>query len=202
MTESENDLYVLDGDLNVIGEVRGMGVDQRVYAVRYVGDEAYIVTFRQIDPFHTIDLSDPENPEELGELELPGFPTYLHPLGEDRILGIGQEDGKVKAVTFDISDRENPVVEDDAILDERWSAVSDSHHAFLHDEKHEVFFLPTERGGYVFGYEDELTEKAFVETEGPAVRATYLDDYLYVFGEEELVVVDERTWEEERRVDL
>jgi uncharacterized secreted protein with C-terminal beta-propeller domain len=200
--ESENDLYVLDGDLDVIGEVQGMGVDQRVYAVRYVGDEAYVVTFRQIDPFHTIDLSDPENPKELGELELPGFSTYLHPLSEDRVLGIGEENGKVKAVTFDISDRENPTVEDDVILDEHWSVVADTHHAFLIDEKHGVFFLPTASGGYVFDYEDGLEQQMFVETETPAVRATYLDDYLYVFGEEELVVVDEQTWEEERRVDL
>ncbi|WP_256391927.1 beta-propeller domain-containing protein [Natronoarchaeum rubrum] len=200
--ESENDLYVLDGELDVVGEVQGMGVDQRIYSVRYVGDEAYLVTYRQIDPFYTVDLSDPEDPEIMGELKLPGFSTYLHPLSEDRVLGIGQQDGEVKAVTFDISDRSNPTVEDDAILDARWSAISETHHAFLLDERHGVFFLPTENGGYVYDYEDGLTREMVVETDGPAVRATYLDDYLYVFGQQELVVVDETTWEEERRVDL
>jgi len=200
--ESENDLYVLDGELDVVGEVRGMGVDQRIYSVRYVGDEAYLVTYRQIDPFYTVDLSEPEDPEIMGELKLPGFSTYLHPLSEDRVLGIGEEDGEVKAVTFDISDRENPTVEDEAILDARWSAISETHHAFLLDERHGVFFLPTEQGGYVYDYEDGLARETVVETDGPAVRATYLDDYLYVFGQQELVVVDETSWEEERRVDL
>ncbi|GAA0665243.1 beta-propeller domain-containing protein [Natronoarchaeum mannanilyticum] len=200
--ESENDLYVLDDELDVTGEVQGMGVDQRIYSVRYVGDEAYLVTYRQIDPFYTVDLSEPENPEIMGELKLPGFSTYLHPLSEDRVLGIGQEDGDVKAVTFDISDRSNPQVEDEAILDARWSAISESHHAFLLDERHGVFFLPTDRGGYVYDYEDGLARETVVETDGPAVRATYIDDYLYVFGQQELVVVDETTWEEERRVDL
>jgi len=200
--DSENDLYVLDDELDVVGEVQGMGVDQRIYSVRYVGDEAYLVTYRQIDPFYTVDLSEPEDPEIVGELKLPGFSTYLHPLSEDRVLGIGQEDGDVKAVTFDISDRANPAVEDEAILDARWSAISESHHAFLLDERHGVFFLPTDRGGYVYDYEDGLTRETVVETDGPAVRATYLDDYLYVFGQQELVVVDETTWEEERRVDL
>ncbi|MCU4973637.1 beta-propeller domain-containing protein [Halobacteria archaeon AArc-m2/3/4] len=200
--DSENDLYVLDGDLETVGEVVGMGVDERIYSVRYEGDTAYVVTFREIDPFHVIDVSDPGNPELQGELKLPGFSTYMHPLGEDRVLGIGEERGNVKAVIFDASDPENPVVEDDAVLDDRWSAVRDSHNAFLIDERHGVFFLPGSDGGHVFAYEDGLERVTTVETDGPALRAMYLEDYLYVFGEAELVVVDETTWEEETYLDL
>ncbi|WP_207586710.1 beta-propeller domain-containing protein [Halomontanus rarus] len=200
--DSENDLYVLDGDLETVGEVVGMGVDERIYSVRYEGDTAYVVTFREIDPFHVIDVSDPENPELQGELKLPGFSTYMHPLGEDRVLGIGEEAGNVKAVIFDASDPENPVVEDDAVLEDRWSAVRNSHNAFLIDERHGVFFLPGSEGGHVFAYEDGLERVTTVETDGPALRAMYLDDYLYVFGEAELVVVDETTWEEETYLDL
>lgn len=200
-TESENDLYVLDEELEVVGEVQGMGIDERIYSVRYVGDTAYVVTFKRIDPFHVVDLSNPENPELKGELKLPGFSSYLHPLSEDRVLGVGEEDGQVKAVVFDVSNPENPTVEDDYVLDERWSAVRESHHAFLIDRKHGVFFLPGRDGGYVFGYEDGLELKKVVDVER-AQRAIYLNDYLYVFGESEVVVVDETTWERVTTLEL
>lgn len=200
--ESENDLVVLDSDLDRVGAERGMGTGQEVFAARYQGDTAYLVTFRQVDPFHVIDLSEPTDPTEEGELELPGFSTYLHPLGGDRVLGIGEEEGSVKAVVFDASDPTDPVIEDEVILEDRWSAVRDSHTAFLVDERHGVFFLPGSEGGHVFAYEDSLDRVRTVETDGPALRAMYLEDYLYVFGDEELVVVDETTWEEEAYLDL
>jgi uncharacterized secreted protein with C-terminal beta-propeller domain len=221
-TDSENDLYVMDADdLSVTGSVQGMGVTERIYSVRYVGDEAYVVTFRRIDPFHVVDLSDPQNPTVEGELKLPGFSSYLHPLEDDRVLGIGEEDGKVKLVIFDVSDPSNPTIADERVLDRRFSAVADSHHAFLMDRRHGVFFLPTdgdrrvrpvleedgvaaERGGegYVFSYEDGLEEVTTVETEGPAKRAAYVGDHLYVFGESSLTVVDETTWEETARLNF
>jgi inhibitor of cysteine peptidase len=200
-TESENDLYVLDENLDVVGEVQGMGVDEQIYSVRYVGETAYVVTFKRIDPFHVVDLSDPENPEVKGELKLPGFSSYLHPLSENRVLGIGEEDGQVKAVVFDVSDPENPTVEDDYVLDERWSAIRQSHHAFLMDRKHGVFFLPGRESGYIFGYEDGLELQKVVDVER-AQRAIYLNDYLYVFGESEVVVVDETNWERVTTVTL
>jgi uncharacterized secreted protein with C-terminal beta-propeller domain len=200
-TESENDLYVLDSDLDVTGSVTGMGVTERVYSVRFVGDRGYVVTFRRIDPFHVLDLSDPANPTLEGELKLPGFSSYLHPLSEDRILGIGEEDGQVKAVVFDVSDPTDPTVADDFLLDDRFSAISQSHHAFLLDRKHEVFFLPGSDGGYVFSYADGLSVETHVDVAG-ARRAAYLNDYLYVFGRDEVAVVDERTWNRTTTVDL
>ncbi|MCT9095221.1 beta-propeller domain-containing protein [Haloarchaeobius sp. HME9146] len=190
---STNDLYTLDSSLSIQGSVEDMGVTERIYSVRFMGDTAYVVTFRQIDPFYVVDLSDSANPEVKGEVKLPGFSRYLHPIGEDRMLGIGQEDGQVKATVFDVSDPQNPTVAESKILDARWSAIAQTHHAFLHDPKHDVFFLPTERGGYVFG--EDLSQKTFVQTDTPATRAVYLDDYLYVFSESELVVVDENSWE-------
>ncbi|SDN00022.1 Secreted protein containing C-terminal beta-propeller domain [Halogranum gelatinilyticum] len=200
-TEIENDLYVLDSSLDRIGEVQGMGVDEQIYSVRYVGDTAYVVTFKRIDPFHVVNLSDPANPEVTGELKLPGFSSYLHPLSEDRVLGVGEENGQVKAVVFDVSDPANPVVEDDYVLDEHWSAVRESHHAFLMDRKHGVFFLPGQQGGYVFSYEDGLELESVVDVQG-AQRAIYLNDYLYVFGQDEVVVVDETSWERVATLEL
>ncbi|WP_435361453.1 beta-propeller domain-containing protein [Haloarchaeobius sp. DFWS5] len=197
---STNDLYTLNEDLSVAGSVEDMGVTERIYSVRFMGESAYVVTFRQIDPFYTIDLSDHANPEVKGEVKLPGFSRYLHPLGDDRMLGIGQEEGKVKATVFDVSDPNNPEVEHSKVLDARWSAVAQTHHAFLHDPEHDVFFLPTERGGYVFA--EDLSQQVFVETDMPATRAAYLDDYLYVFSDSELVVVDENSWDTVTEVDL
>jgi uncharacterized secreted protein with C-terminal beta-propeller domain len=214
--DSENDLYVLDEDLEVTGSVQGMGVTERIYSVRYAGDRAYVVTFRRVDPFHVVDLSDPTEPTVEGELKLPGFSRYLHPLSDDRVLGIGEENRQVKLVVFDVSDPADPTVETDRLLGERFSAVAESHHAFLIDRRHGVFFLPTngdggvrpvaeEDGdveahtggrGYVFDYENGLEEVTTVETAGPASRAAYVGDHLYVFGESSLTVVDEETWEE------
>lgn len=118
-TESENDLYVLDGDLSVVGSVQGMGLDERIYSVRFVDEEAYVVTFRRIDPFHVVDLSNPADPTVQGELKLPGFSSYLHPVAEDRVLGIGEEEGQVKVVLFDVSTPTDPTIADSTILDDR-----------------------------------------------------------------------------------
>ena len=198
--ESENDVYVLDGDLDRRGSVQGMGEGQRIYGVRFMGDRGYVITFRRVDPLHVLDLSDPDDPRETGELKLPGFSTYLHPLGEGQLLGVGEEDGDVKAVVFDVSDPEDPAVEDDYVLSDSWSAVSESHHAFLIDRRHEVFFLPGNRGGHVFGYGDgglELVRS--IDVAAPR-RAVYVNDYLYVVGREEIAVLDETTWDRVRTV--
>ena len=201
-TDSENDLYVLDESLEVTGSVTGMGVTERIYSVRYVGDEAYVVTFRRIDPFHVVDLSDPTNPTLEGELKLPGFSSYLHPLPGDRVLGIGEEDGKVKLVVFDVSEPSNPTIETDRILDARFSAVADSHHAFLMDRRHGVFFLPAGETAYVFNYTDGLSVETTVATGDRVQRTAYVGDYLYVFDDDSITVVDERDWERTSEVPL
>ncbi len=188
-----NDLYVLESDLEISGSVKDMGLDERIYSVRYIDDRAYVVTFRRIDPFHVIDLSDPENPELQGELKLPGFSSYLHPLGEDRVLGIGEEDFKLKAVIFDVSDASEPVIEDSMIVDSYSSEVNRDHHAFTIDPRHDVFFVPGSGKGYVLDYSDGLEKLETVDVEDPR-RARYVNDYLYVFGERELVVLDEEDW--------
>jgi uncharacterized secreted protein with C-terminal beta-propeller domain len=199
--ESVNDVDVLEtGNRSQVGTVTGMGEGQRVYGVRFVGDTGYVITFRQVDPLHVVDLSEPTDPEETGQLKLPGFSRYLHPLDDGRILGIGEQDGKVKAVVFDVSDPSDPKIDESRILDARFSAIERSHHAFTRDARHGVVFLPTERGGYVLS-EDDLSTVARVDVERPQ-RARYAGDHLYVFGREEVAVVDERTWNRTETVQL
>ncbi len=194
--DSTNDLYTLDATtLDRTGSVTAMGDDQRVYAVRYVEDTAYVVTYRQVDPLHVVDLSDPAEPVETGTLELPGYSSYLHPIDADTVLGIGEEDGKVKSVLFDVSDPRNPTSADSQVYDKRYSEISDTHHAFLIDRRHEVFVLPAGDAALAVDYTDgELTTRATIDTDRPVTRTRYVDESLYVFAGHTVTVVDETDW--------
>jgi len=105
-------------EYEVVGHVGGIAEDEQIWSARFMGDKAYLVTFRNIDPLWTIDLSDPTDPRVIGELEVPGVSTYIHPMGDDHLLTIGiagDDDGLEWGVTqisiFDVSDFSNPVLE-------------------------------------------------------------------------------------------
>jgi hypothetical protein len=109
----DNGIVVLDerdGKLEPVGELRGLGVDEQIQSVRWFDDLAVLVTFRQMDPLYTVDLSDPARPRQLGALKIPGFSAYLHPVGGDRLLGLGLDattQGQslgAQAAVFDIGD--------------------------------------------------------------------------------------------------
>jgi hypothetical protein len=115
--DSESIVTVLrptDGDLATIGQVTGLGLTEQIYAVRFMGTQAYVVTFRQTDPLYVVDLSDPTNPRVTGELKIPGYSAYLHPVGDGLLLGVGQdadEGGRTLGTQlslFDVSDPTNP----------------------------------------------------------------------------------------------
>jgi uncharacterized secreted protein with C-terminal beta-propeller domain len=80
-----------DATLKVTGTVGGLGNNERLYAVRFLGALGYVVTFNQIDPLYVLDLSDPVHPRQVGSLELNGFSSYLHDVGSGRLLGVGQD---------------------------------------------------------------------------------------------------------------
>lgn len=109
--DMENCLFLLDENLKVTGELAHIAVGESVYAARYLGDMAYFITYRNMDPLFAVDLSDEKNPRLIGELEITGFSEYLHFWGEDKLLGLGFEtDPKtgeqkgLKLVMFDMSD--------------------------------------------------------------------------------------------------
>lgn len=194
-SESANDVYVLDNNLNIAGSALNLGKGERVYSARFIGDRGYVVTFKQTDPFYILDLSNPKLPEVKGELKIPGYSSYLHPVAENRILGVGKEGSQVKLSLFDVTTAENPAKIDKYTLDEYWSEALSTHHAFLQDEKHKVLFIPGNKGGYIFSYDgDKLVLKKAV-SEVTAKRAVYINDYLYIVGDDKIVVVDEKTWE-------
>jgi len=192
---NENDVYVLNPDMRIIGSALGMGLDERIYSARFIGDKGYVVTFRETDPFYVLDLSNPANPTITGELKIPGYSSYLHPITNDLILGIGKEDANVKASLFDVSDPRNPVEASKYMLKEYWSDILNTHHAFLQDSRHEVFFLPGNEGGYVFSYKENDISLVKAVSDIRARRALFIDDYLYIFGDDEVVVLDETSWE-------
>lgn len=193
--ETINDVYVLDSNLEISGSVTDLGEGERVYSARFIGDKGYVVTFRETDPFYVFDLSDPKNPQKTGELKIPGYSSYLHPLADNIILGVGKEDSQVKVSLFDVSDPSQPKELDKYTLNEYWSDILDTHHAFLQDAKHEIFFLPGSTGGYIFSYENNKLQLTKALSEISAERAVYINDYLYIVGYDQLIVLDENTWE-------
>lgn len=153
-----NNVYVLDATditLPVLGSVENFAAGERIYAARFLGDKGYIVTFDKVDPLFVIDVSDPENPEIQGELEMPGYSTYLHPLDDDHIIGLGKaaeeaEEGDfawyqgLKLAVFDVSDATNPSLFDEEIIGSRGTsseALTD-HHAFTFDSESGLLALP------------------------------------------------------------
>lgn len=123
-----NALYVLNGKLEVIGKINNIAKDERIYSARFYGEYGYFVTYREMDPLFTVDLSNPEKPEIISELELPGFSDYLQGFGEDRLFGIGYGVAKkakdtyqrdaLKISMFNISDKDNVKEEQTLVLDD------------------------------------------------------------------------------------
>jgi hypothetical protein len=125
-----------DGNrLAAIGSVDGIGVGEQIYAVRFLGEVGYVVTFRQTDPLYTLDLRDPAAPKVTGELKLLGYSAYLHPLGSGQLLGIGQDataGGRSTGLAvslFDVTDPAAPARIDQAVVPDAWSSAEQDHHA-------------------------------------------------------------------------
>jgi len=203
--QSENDLYVLNDDLEIQGSVQGMADGQRVYAVRFIDDRGYVITYRQVDPLHVIDLSDSTTPEEVGTLKLPGFSEYLHPIGDDQLLGVGEsQDGTGKVVLFDVQDASTPQVADSLVLENTYStAVSDSHHAFMNDTAHQNAYIPAGDSMYILNYSERtLTQEEVVPAGQSAKRTRLYNDQVVVFSETQLTAFNRTSYRVENRVSL
>ncbi len=158
-TESTNNIYTLDKDLNILDELEGLAKDERIYSTRFMGDRLYLVTFKQVDPFFVIDLSNPNNIKELGELKIPGFSRYLHPYEDETIIGIGQdatETGRttgLKISLFDVSNVKKPKEIAKYTTESRYASSSAlyEHKAFLFSKEKNLLVIPA----YNYNYEDD-----------------------------------------------
>lgn len=194
-SETANDVYVLDPEMKIIGSVLDLGKTEKIYSARFIEDKGYVVTFRQTDPFYVIDLADPRDPKLAGELKIPGYSGYLHPVNKDKIIGVGMENSNVKISYFNVIDPKNPAEMDKYSLDEHWSEAVSNHHAFLMDSRHEIFFMPGGNGGYIFSYANNKLSLKKAVSGINSKRAIYINDYLYVIGDNKISVLDENTWE-------
>jgi uncharacterized secreted protein with C-terminal beta-propeller domain len=89
-----SDVFVLSAQgarLTPVGEVRGIAPGERIYAARFQGERGFVVTYKKVDPLFTLDLRVPQAPRIAGELKVPGFSTYIHPLGDGHLLTIGRD---------------------------------------------------------------------------------------------------------------
>ena len=149
-TNSLTTLKETEGLLKEEGKLTGLGKKgEEIKSVRFMGDKAYLVTFRNTDPLYTIDVSNPSNPKKVGELEVNGYSAYLHPVGEDKILGIGQDadaDGRrsgVKIELFDVSDFAYPTSLSHLLLGKKtYSAIEYNHKALAYRGSDMLFAFP------------------------------------------------------------
>lgn len=156
-------VVVLDNNLKQLGETAYLAKGEKMYSARFVGARAYLVTYKNIDPLYSIDLSDPENPKALGALKIPGYSTYLQPYDENHIIGFGFQTeetvrrnslGRVtstsakvtgmKMALFDVSDISNPkMISEEVIGDSKTnSTVLENHKALLLDKERNLLAIP------------------------------------------------------------
>ena len=155
--ESESSVTVFEQSgarLKPVGHVGGLGKGERIYSVRFVGDRGYVVTFRQVDPLYVLDLSDPSRPAVTGELKIPGYSSYMHPMGDGHLLTVGRDgtdEGQVLGVSlriFDVTDPRDPQETHKFDLTSgAWSGWSDAeydHHAFTFYAAKGLLTIPVE----------------------------------------------------------
>jgi inhibitor of cysteine peptidase len=180
-SDSTNNLFVLDMNLNTVGKLENLAQGESIYATRFMGDKVYLVTFRQVDPFFVIDTTNPTQPTVLGYLKIPGYSGYLHPYDATHIIGIGQENSTLKLSLFDVTDYSNPVEVAKYVVDADWSdsqALWD-HKAFLFEKSKNLLALPVTKNNYntisrVDVDPDSGVKEEYVESNGSYFQGAYV----------------------------
>lgn len=218
-------LTVLNESLETVGELRGIAPGEDIYAARFMGDTAYLVTFYQTDPLFVLDLSDPASPRVTGELKIPGFSNYLHPYAENLLIGIGTAGdengatGQLKISLFDVGNMQEPKEISAVVFDDRAfsdSAAQYNHHAYL-SLSDGTFAIPVTESGpltdphsfaCVLTVEDG--ELRVLETYSPdtathlaytVTRITYAGSTLFTLSDTALVAFDRGTGEQLARIE-
>ena len=174
-----------------------------MYSSRFIGNKAYLVTYKTIDPLFVIDLSNPSNPEVLGELKIPGYSTYLHPYDENHIIGIGMEteeqvyrdvNGRVISTTskivgmkmalFDVSNVNNPIQLSSTVIgDSRTtSAILTNPKALLFSKEKELIAIPVNNLAQDFEIADNFTTYSSLISSYTARQKNYVSEGYIVFN--------------------
>lgn len=208
-----NSLYVLDDQLNTVGSIEGVAKDEQVYSVRFDGPVGYFVTFKQVDPLFAVDLSDPTSPTVKSALKIPGFSTYLHPYGLDRLLGLGRDAtaaGRVsdmKLSMFDTVDPYNVTEKHVEKLDASYSSALHDHKAVFVDSDHNIIGFPISQGYLIYGYSDQegfALRKQFEQPDDDysSSRGLFIDKYLYLCSAANIGVYTLDTLEDVKQVPI
>ncbi len=152
--ESYSNVFVLNDNMETVGVLENLAPGERIYSVRFMGNRAYLVTYKQVDPLFAIDLTNPKNPKVLGELKIPGYSNYLHPYSENILIGFGRDtelnssgasvNKGLKISLFDVENPNAPKELDTFITGDRFSdsiALYD-HKAFLASKSKNLLSLP------------------------------------------------------------
>jgi inhibitor of cysteine peptidase len=160
---AKNNLYILDDKLQLAGKIEDIAPGERIYSVRFLGDRAYMVTFRDVDPLFVLDLKDPEAPKILGYMKIPGYSDYLHPYDENHLIGFGkdtielaQKDWQgneigtmpfyqgMKIALFDVTDVTHPIEKFKEVIGDRGtdSELLRNHKALLFAKEKNLFAFP------------------------------------------------------------
>lgn len=212
--DAATNLFVLDRDgqsLDTVGSVVGIGRGENTQSVRFLDDTAYIVTFRQVDPLFVVDLSDPTQPAVVGELVMPGFSTYLHPVDATHLigLGVGASPGSLKISLFDVSKPASPLQVDAVEIGGAgcytWSAAQWDHHAFSYFADRRILSIPvsswtwTLEGGsdgsdtlavYAVDPVAGFRELSRIDHDSPVSRSLRIGDRLYSISGTTVKIVD------------
>ena len=139
-----NSIYVLNSALNVVGKLEKFKMDENLYAVRFMGSKCYVVTAKQTDPFFVIDMSNPAAPKIAGQLKIPGYSSFLYPMDETHIIGLGKENSTVKLSLFDVSNVNAPTEIAKYMVNASYSDSSALYdpHAFLYDAAKQTLIIP------------------------------------------------------------
>lgn len=155
---SKNHIYVLDKELKPAGKLENIAPGEKIYSTRFMGDRAYMVTFRNVDPFFVIDLKNPQKPQILGKLKIPGYSDYLHPYDENHIIGFGKDTVEMKGwngesqafyqglkiAVFDVTRVDQPVEMSRAVIGDRGtdSELLNNHKALLFSKEKNLLAFP------------------------------------------------------------
>jgi inhibitor of cysteine peptidase len=223
---SQNNVYVLDMDLTMVGKLENIAPGETIYSVRFMGDRGYVVTFRQVDPFFAIDLQDPYSPKVLGVLKIPGYSSYLHPYDESHIIGIGKDGSNVKISLFDVSNVTDPKEIDNYPVSGVWSdsLVLSDHKALLFNSSRNLLVMPiitsdynVWQGAYVFritiegiGLRGQITHIENATDLGYyyylhpyyVKRSLYIDDVLYTISDKKVMMHNLETLDEINQIEL
>ncbi|ROO83364.1 putative secreted protein with C-terminal beta-propeller domain [Actinocorallia herbida] len=203
--QEESSVHILSTqgtELKELGAIGGLGKDERIYSVRFIGDRGYVVTFRQVDPLYTLDLSDPAAPRALGELKITGFSAYLHPTADGRLLGIGQEadrQGRIQgfqASLFDVSG-DSPTRLSQLHVKNVQTVVEHDAHGFLFLPETGLTVLPAFEKTLVLSVTSEkialLGEITHPRKHEMVGRAVYLGGSVWTFSESGIKITDAAT---------